>query len=85
MRMVQQVGPPCMENGEETDLRTQMLRVGGDRPQSLGDGAEENAVNDGFVLQSNGRHLCRQAEHHVEVFRIENLGPAVIQPLSAGQ
>ena len=74
-----------MENGEEADLHTKMLRVGGDRPQSLGDRAEQNAVDDGLVLQGNGRQLGRQGEHHVEVLCVENLGTAVIQPLSAGQ
>ena len=85
MRMVQQIGPPCVENGEEADLRTKMLWVGGDRPQSLGYRAEQNAVDDRLVLQGNGRQLGRQGEHHVEVLRVENLGAAVIQPLSAGQ
>jgi hypothetical protein len=83
--MVQQIGPPCVENGEEADLRTKMLRVGGDRAQSLGDRAEQNAVDDRLVLQGNGRQLGRQGEHHVEVLCVENLGTAVIQPLSAGQ
>ena len=62
-----------------------MLRVGGDRPQSLGHRAEENAVDDRPVLQGDDRQLGRQSEHHVEVLRVENLGTAVIQPLSAGQ
>ena len=83
--MVQQIGPPCVENGEEADLRTKMLRVGGDRAQSLGDRAEQNAVDDGVILRRDGRHLRWQGEHHVEVLRVENLGPAVIQPLRAGQ
>jgi hypothetical protein len=83
--MVQQIGPPCVENGEEADLRTKMLRVGGDRPQSLGDRAEQNAVGDRLVLQGNDRQLGRQGEHRVEVLCVENLGTAVIQPLSAGQ
>ena len=30
-------------------------------------------------------NLGRQGEHHVEVLCVENLGTAVIQPLSAGQ
>src|ERR1700722_9288518 len=85
MRMVQQIGPPCVENGEEPDLRTKMLRVGGDRPQSLGYRTEQNAVDDRLVLQGNGRQLGWQGEHHVEVLRVENLGTAVIQPLSASQ
>ena len=74
-----------MENGEEADLRTKMLRVGGDRLQSLGYRAEQNAVDDRLVLQGNGRQLGRQSEHHVEVLCVENLGTTVIEPLSADQ
>jgi hypothetical protein len=74
-----------VQNGEEADLRTQMFRVGGDRAQSLGDRAEQNAIDDRPVLQGNDRQLGRQGEHHVEVLRVENLGTAIIQPLSAGQ
>ena len=83
--MVQQIGPPCVENGEEADLRTKMLRVGSDRPQRLGCRAEQDVVDDCLVLQGNDRDLCRHGEHHVEVLRVENFGTAVIQPLSAGQ
>src|SRR5271163_4375260 len=69
-RMVQQIRPPCVENGEEADLRTKMLRVGGDRPQSLGDRAEQNAVDDRLVLQGNGRQLGRQGKHQAVVYGI---------------
>jgi hypothetical protein len=42
-------------------------------------------VDDGVVLRRDGRHLCWQGEHQVEVLRVENLGPAILQPLRAGQ
>jgi len=62
-----------------------VFRVSGDGAQSLGDRAEQNTVDDGVVLRRDGRHLCWQGEHHVEVLRVENLGPAILQPLRAGQ
>ena len=74
-----------MEDGEEADLGTKVFRVSGDGAQSLGDRAEQNAVDDGVVLRRDGRHLCWQGEHNVEVLRVENLGPAILQPLRASQ
>ena len=41
---------PGMEHGEEADLGAEVAGVGGDRAQRLGDGAEEQAVDDGLVL-----------------------------------
>ena len=41
VRVVHQVLPPGMQDGEEADLRAEMLRVGGNRAQSLGGGGEQ--------------------------------------------
>ena len=57
--MVQQIDPMC---GERRRSRSphQDASAGGDRAQSLGDRAEQNAVDDRLVLQGNGRQLGRQ-------------------------
>ena len=39
-----------VEDGEEADLGAKMARVGGDRAERVGDGAEEQTVDDGLVL-----------------------------------
>ena len=44
------VWPPGMEDGEEADLGAEVAGVGGDRAQRLGDGPEEEAVDDGLVV-----------------------------------
>ena len=85
MWVVQESLTPGVEDGEEADLRTQMLGVGGDRRQSLGDRAEENAVDGLLVLKGYFGDLFRHGENDMKVLRVENLGPPIIQPLGAGQ
>ena len=41
---------PGVQHGEETDLGAEVARVGGDGAQRLGDGPEEQAIDDGLVL-----------------------------------
>jgi hypothetical protein len=50
MRMVQQILPPRVQDREETDLRTEMFWIGGDRAQRFGAGAEQHVVEHAFVL-----------------------------------
>src|SRR6266403_3641216 len=50
MRMEKQVLSPTVQYGEKADLGAQMLGIGSDGGQGLGRGAEENAVEEIFVL-----------------------------------
>ena len=50
MRMMDQRLAPGVEDGEEADLGAEMARVGGYRPERVGDGPEEETVDDGLVL-----------------------------------
>jgi hypothetical protein len=45
MRVMQQVLAPGVQDGDETDLGTQVLRVGGDGAQGLGGGMEQDVVD----------------------------------------
>ena len=45
--------PPGVQHGEEADLGAEVAGVGGDRAQRLGDGAEEQSVDDGLVLRGD--------------------------------
>jgi hypothetical protein len=85
MRVVQQVGPPTVEHGEEPDLGTKVFRVGGDGPQCFGGGPEENAVHHFLILVGNGRNLFRHREDDVEVLAIEKFGLSALDPLRARQ
>ena len=57
MRVVQQVLPPGVQHAEEADLRTQMLRIGGDGAQRLRRRPEQDVVDHGLVLERDDLDL----------------------------
>jgi hypothetical protein len=48
-----------VKNGKEADFGAQMLGIGSNGPQRCDGGAEENAVDGAFILQSDGGNLLR--------------------------
>jgi len=68
MGMEEQVLSPTVQHGEETDLRAQVLGIGGDRAQSLRRSTEENVVDQFFVLINDGGDFFRHGEHDVKIF-----------------
>src|SRR5919109_1119331 len=85
MRVELQVLSPAVKYGEETEPGSQMLRVGPDRNQSLGGGAEENAVHHSLVLKGDRGNLFRHREYDVKVRHLQEFGLAVLDPLRASQ
>jgi len=85
VRVMLQVRPPGVKDGEEADLRTQMFGVGGYGSLSFGHGPEENAVKHLLVLVGDRGNLFRHREYNVEVLAVEEFGLAALDPLSAGQ
>ena len=55
MRMIKQLLPPGVQYGEEADLCTQVLWIGGDGPQGLGGRAEQDVVDDRLVVIGDRR------------------------------
>jgi hypothetical protein len=55
VRMMQEPLIPGVKYGEKAEPGAQMARIGGDGKQRFGDGAEQDAVNDPPVLQSQVR------------------------------
>src|SRR5580692_11352550 len=80
MRMVQQVLPPRVQNGEESDLRSQMFGIAGDGIERMRGGPEQNIVNHFPVVIRYPRNLFRQGEDHVKVFDRQQLRPARFHP-----
>lgn len=76
---------PAVQDSEETDLRPEMLGIGGDRTERFGGRTKEDAVDLRFVLISDDRNLVRDGEHDVEVFAVEQFGRTVLDPRGAGQ
>src|SRR5713101_2036815 len=85
VRMMHQGGSPRMEDGEEADLRAEMVGVGGDGPERLRHRLKEDPVHDPFVLTGDGGDLVRDGEHDVEIVDGQAFGFAALDPRRAGQ
>ena len=81
MRMEKQVLSPTVKYGEKTDLGAQMLGIGSDGRQGLGRGSEEYAVDEIFVLVSDGSNLVGNREDDMKIVRVENFGGSFLDPL----
>ena len=85
MRVMLQSLTPGMQQGDKTDLGTQVLGSGGDFAQSLGGGVKQNVVNHGLILIRDDCDLLGQREHNMEVLNGNEVGLAIFQPLCAYQ
>jgi hypothetical protein len=65
--MVHEGLTPGMQDREEADLGTEMLRIGGDGAQRVGGGGEENVVDPRLVLVRDGGDFLREREDDVKV------------------
>jgi hypothetical protein len=81
MRMEKQVLSPTVKYGEKTDLRAQMLGIGSDGRQGLGSGSEQYAVDEIFVLVSDGSNRFGNREDDMKIVRVENFGGSFFNPL----
>jgi hypothetical protein len=80
MGMKKQVLPPTMEYGKEPDLGSQVFGIGSDGGQGLGRGSKQNAVNDLFVLVSDGSDLFGDGEDDMKIVCGENFGGSFFDP-----
>jgi hypothetical protein len=55
--------------------------IGRDRPQRLGRGPKQDPVHDGFVERRDRGDGVRHGEDEVEVWAVEDLGLALLDPL----
>ena len=76
---------PGVQHGEEADLGAEVARVGGDGAQRVGDGPEEQAVDDGLVLDGDLGDGRGDGEDDVEVLGGQQVRAATFEPLGAGQ
>ena len=67
VRMKKQVLPPSVQHGKETDLCAEMFGVGGDLEQGLGNGVEQQVVEDFFVDQRQMDEMMRHGEDYVNI------------------
>ena len=84
MRMMDERLAPGVEDGEEADLGAEVAGVGGDGAQRLGDGSEEQSVDDGLVLGGDLGDRRRHGEDDMEVLGGQQVRPAPFEPSGAG-
>ena len=65
---------------EEADLGAEMPGIGGDLDQCLGTGAEQQSIDQLFVLQSQRRQLMGKREDDMRVRRCEQFAASRGQP-----
>jgi len=80
MRMVKAGSVPTVKYGEKADLGAQMFRIGSDGGQVSGRGSEQNAVDEIFVLVSDGSDLFGDREDDMEIVCRENFGRSFFRP-----
>ena len=78
--MKNQVLPPTMEYGEKTDLGSQMFGVGSNGGRGLGRGSKQNAVNNLFVLVSDGSDLFGDGKDDMKIVCPEKFGCSSLNP-----
>src|SRR5437588_6834485 len=81
MGMMQQILPPGMQDGEKPETRAEMFRVSGNGQQGFGNGAEENSVDDLFVVESDLSDLFGHSENNMEVFDRQQFRLPAFKPL----
>ena len=82
---MEQVLAPGVEHGEKANLGAQVLGIGGDGEQGLGRGPEQDAIELSLILIGDSGNLFRHGKDHVEVFGVQKLGLAILEPLSPGE
>jgi hypothetical protein len=71
---------PGVEDTEEADLGAEMPGIGGDLDQCLSTGAEQQSIDQFFVLQSQRRQLMGKREDDMRVRRCEQFAASRGQP-----
>src|SRR5467141_3241972 len=85
MRMEKQVLSPTVKYSEKADLGSQMLRIGSDGGQGLGRCSEEHAVEEIFVLVSDGSDRFGNREDDMKIVRLENFRCSFFNPLRTSE
>jgi len=85
VRVQQQVLSPTVQDGEEPNLGSEVLRVGSDGGQSFGRLSEENAVDHFLVLGGDSGNLFGHGEYDMKVGHLEKLGLSVLNPTCPGK
>jgi hypothetical protein len=73
-----------MKNGEEANLRSQMLGIGSYGAQGFGCGLKQNVINHLLVLVRDRGNLIRDGKDDMEILAVEKFRLSVFYPVCAG-
>ena len=73
---------PGMEHHRRADLGAKVFGIGSDRLQRRSGGLEQQRIDDGFVLEGDGRHRRRQREDDVEILDRQQVGLPRFEPFA---
>ena len=74
-----------MQDQGRAELCAEMLRVGADRHQGLGDGLEQSVIDNTLVLERHTRQRRGQREHDMVIGDGKQVPPAGLQPVIGGR
>src|SRR5215469_10285200 len=83
VRVMAEVLTPGVEDGEEAEVGAEVFGVASDGEKSLGNRAEEDAVNDALVLESDAVEFGGDGKDDVEVGDREEFGFTASEPAGA--
>jgi hypothetical protein len=83
VRMMLKVLSPGMEHAEESDIRSEVLRIASQFEHRRGAGAVEQIVEQPLVLKGKSGERVRQSEDNVEVRHGQQFSRTRRQPLGA--
>lgn len=72
---------PGVQYGEESDVRSEQAGIGRDGEQGLGNGSEQDAVNNTRILERQRRQFLWQREDHMTVRHWQKFSRPCSQPL----
>lgn len=80
VHVVEQLLVPCVEDLDDAGRRAETFLVGGQFQDRLGAALVEQPVEEGLVAVNQAVQFMRHREDHVEVGRVDHLGPALVNP-----
>ena len=75
---------PGMEHGQDSDLGSEMLRIGGQFLERFRGGTKQDIIDNAFILQGNRANLFGQRKHDVEIWSRKKLCCTGLSPLCGG-
>jgi len=85
MRVKLEILTPGVENSKESDLGSEMFRIGSNGFQRFGGGTKKDAKHQVLILVGNGCDLVRHRKDDMEIADFQKFGLTVFNPFRPGE